>query len=89
VQAGLGFPHAKQALRIERKRRRLGTRTWSTETVYAITDLDAGAAQPATLAHFPRQHWQIENSLHYVRDVTLGEDASWNAHTAVKRLLTG
>ena len=22
-----------------------------------------------------RDHWQIENGLHYVRDVTLGEDA--------------
>ena len=73
---GLGFPHAKQALRIERKRRPRGTKKWSTETVYAITDLDALAAQPATLAHFARQHWQIENAIHYVRDVTLGEDAS-------------
>ena len=23
-----------------------------------------------------RKHWAVENSLHYVRDVTLGEDAS-------------
>jgi hypothetical protein len=22
-----------------------------------------------------RQHWRVENQLHYVRDVTLGEDA--------------
>jgi transposase len=24
----------------------------------------------------PRDHWRIENTLHYVRDVTFGEDAS-------------
>jgi hypothetical protein len=27
------------------------------------------------LLRLVRQHWRIENSLHYVRDVTLGEDA--------------
>jgi predicted transposase YbfD/YdcC len=33
------FPHARQVARIRRKRRRLGTRRWTTETVYTITDL--------------------------------------------------
>ena len=30
----------------------------------------------ARLAALKRGHWQIENALHYVKDVTLGEDAS-------------
>lgn len=31
-------------------------------------------ANAATLLTILRDHWRIENSLHYVRDVTLGED---------------
>jgi hypothetical protein len=33
-------------------------------------------ASPARLADYLRGHWAIENGLHYVRDVTFGEDAS-------------
>ena len=76
VAAGLGFPYARAAVRIIRERRRLGAKKWESETVYAITDLDAADAQPHVLAYFAREHWQIENGIHYVRDVTLGEDAS-------------
>jgi hypothetical protein len=31
---------------------------------------------PCELLRLVREHWHIENRLHYVRDVTLGEDAS-------------
>ena len=31
---------------------------------------------PGKLLEYVRGHWGIENRLHYVRDVTLGEDAS-------------
>jgi predicted transposase YbfD/YdcC len=38
VAAGIEFPHAAQALRIRRRRRRLDQpKRWTTETVYAIT----------------------------------------------------
>jgi len=44
------------------------------EVVYLITsDRDAG---PATLAAWVRGHWEIENRLHWVRDVTYQEDKS-------------
>ena len=47
----------------------------TTETRYAITSLGREAG-PAALLRYVRGHWEIENRLHYVRDVTLGEDAS-------------
>jgi hypothetical protein len=71
----LPFPHARQVLRITRHRRRLGTRKWSTETVYAITDLAFEQATARELAEWARGHWTIENSVHWIRDVTFAEDA--------------
>jgi hypothetical protein len=47
-----------------------------TETVYGITSLTRSAAHAERLLVLTRNHWQIENGLHWVRDVTMGEDAS-------------
>jgi DDE family transposase len=47
-----------------------------TVVVHAITSLAHAQASPARLADLIRGHWSIENSLHYVRDVTFGEDTS-------------
>lgn len=46
----------------------------SHETVYAITSLAAETAGAARLLELSREHWGIENKLHYVRDVTCRED---------------
>jgi len=76
VTAGLRFPHAAQAIQIIRRTRRITGGKWRTETSYAITSLPAAQARPAQLAEWIRGHWKIENQLHWVRDVTLGEDLS-------------
>lgn len=58
------------------------TRRWTTKSVmkqqvrYGITSLPAEVSDAARLARLKRGHWQVENALHYVKDVTLGEDAS-------------
>lgn len=62
-----------QVFRIERERR-VGNGI-SRETVYGITSLPRSRADASRLLTLSRTHWQIENGLHYVRDVTLGEDA--------------
>jgi predicted transposase YbfD/YdcC len=46
------------------------------EVVYLITSLSPAQASPFRLLELVRGHWSIENSLHYVRNVTLGEDCS-------------
>ena len=40
------FPHAAQAIKVVRRRRALGSRKWTTVTVYAITSLTARASRP-------------------------------------------
>lgn len=47
----------------------------SHEVTYGVTSLPAAATTPAEVARYWRGHWTIENRVHRVRDVTLGEDA--------------
>ena len=42
---------------------------------YAITSLGTHTSA-GRLLQLIRGHWRIENGLHYVRDVTMGEDGS-------------
>ena len=48
----------------------------TTETRYFITSVPRPVAGAAGLLSWSRGHWTIENRSHYVRDVSLGEDAS-------------
>ncbi|WP_146064961.1 ISAs1 family transposase, partial [Streptomyces sp. SM1] len=72
----LAFPHVKQVARIIRHRTDRATGKRTRETVYLITDLSASEAAPEVLGRYARGHWGVENKIHYVRDVTFGEDAS-------------
>jgi len=45
---------------------------YTTETHYYISSLKVDAK---TFLHIIRSHWKIENSLHYVKDVSFEEDA--------------
>ncbi|MDE2921374.1 MAG: ISAs1 family transposase [Acidobacteriota bacterium] len=64
----------QQAIRIERERQVLKSGQSSLEVSYALTSLSAAQATPKQLAGLIRDHWQIENRLHYVRDFSYDED---------------
>ncbi|HVI36884.1 MAG TPA: ISAs1 family transposase [Gaiellales bacterium] len=70
------FPHGARAIKVVRRRHRAGQSKPSVETVYAITSLGHRDADAGLLAAWIRSHWTIENCLHWVRDVTEGEDHS-------------
>jgi predicted transposase YbfD/YdcC len=81
IEAGTiaGWPALGQGCRIHREVDYVsGAKAGTTreEWAYALTSLPPALADAARLEHLWRGHWQIENGLHYVRDVTLGEDAS-------------
>ena len=69
----LDWPGVKQVCLLERTRRIKGKMT--TETVCAVTSLSPERASAERLLTISRGHWQIENRLHWVRDMSLGEDA--------------
>ncbi len=70
--AWVEFEGAAQVAQLRRTVTKNGKKT--VEVVYLVTS-DRDAA-PATLAAWARGHWEIENRLHWVRDVTYQEDKS-------------
>jgi len=72
----------RQAVRIEREREILKTGKCSIEVAYSLTSLGADRAGPEELLALVRNHWHIENRLHYVRDFTYDEDRcrAWVRH---------
>lgn len=66
------WPGLKQGFELIRRRPLKGKTT--EEVVYGICSLAPERANAQRLLELTRGHWGIENKLHYVRDVTLGED---------------
>jgi predicted transposase YbfD/YdcC len=64
----------EQVFRLERTVRLLKTNQMRHEVVYGLSSLSMRQAPPARMLSLIRDHWAIENKLHYRRDVSLGED---------------
>jgi predicted transposase YbfD/YdcC len=71
-----GFPYSVQAAVILRTTHHLKTVRVTEETEIVFSSRPASKMSAADIQAFRRGHWGIENQLHYVRDVTFGEDAS-------------
>lgn len=69
----LEWPNLGQCFKLVRERTVHGKTT--VQTVFGITSLRRQQADAGRLLKLTRQHWGIENSLFYVRDVSFGEDA--------------
>lgn len=76
----LDWPFLQQVFKLERFITISKTGKRRHELVYGVTSLSAELASPAQLLQMLRSYWQIENGLHYPRDVTLHED-----HTRFKK----
>ena len=70
-------PHVAAIIRVERdvytRNAKTGLLRHSAETAFYVSNRPVTAARAAEAI---RAHWKIENTSHYSRDVTLGEDRS-------------
>lgn len=83
----LAWPGLAQVMCIEREAVDMVTGVVTRQKRYAITSLSSKRASARTLLHLQRQHWHIENGLHYRRDVTFAEDASQVRNQYAQRVL--
>jgi len=72
------WPGLEQVFEIRRCWQSKGV--WKEAVRSGVTSLPAMIAIPERLLTLKRGHWIMENSLHYVKDVTMGEDKS-TVHT--------
>jgi hypothetical protein len=61
------FPGLEMILRIENEVTKAGVLT-SQETRYLVTSLKADAVSPQRLMSLVRDHWGVENGLHFLKD---------------------
>lgn len=75
IAGEIEFPYLEQVFRVTRKSEVVKTGKISEQTIYGITSLSVEEYGAKELLAFTRNHWGIENGLHYRRDVTFKEDA--------------
>ena len=63
-------------IRVDRRTRAAGGQQ-TCETRYFLTSIAPEAVSPKRLLSLIRGHWQIENSLHFVKDRWWDEDRHW------------
>lgn len=71
---GLDFPHAAQVVVVYRERADLADVMTSADTSYYVTSVARHKAGADRLGRHVREHWGIENKLHWVRDWSFDED---------------
>ena len=81
---------------VRRRQQRHLHEKWEEQTVTFVTSLAPEQASAARLLRMLRQHWVIENRVHWVRDVSYGEDRkhgrrigqalAWARNTAISLL---
>ncbi len=75
LNATCDWPFLGQVFQLVREVTHLKSGKTTREVWYGITSLPAVPASARRLLTLNRQHWAIENKLHYCRDVTFHEDA--------------
>jgi predicted transposase YbfD/YdcC len=74
--ASRGVQRSKKAKPTKKAKQVTCVEETSQQVVYGFSNLTPAQASPEAIATFLRDHWAIENRLHWRRDVTLREDHS-------------
>jgi predicted transposase YbfD/YdcC len=72
----INWPGLAQVYQYQSQRENIKTGQTTFQTQYGITSLTPENASAEALLKLRREHWTIENKVHWMRDVVLGEDAS-------------
>ena len=83
----LDWPGVKQVCKIIRTTTQKGETT--TEVAYGISSVERSRADAKQLLQWNREHWGIENRLHWVRDESFGEDRCRVRTKAAPQILAG
>jgi predicted transposase YbfD/YdcC len=70
----LNFTGCRIALRVDREVRSRDGEVRSCDSRYFTTSLDPGSVTASGLQSYVRDHWQVENCLHFVKDRWWDED---------------
>jgi predicted transposase YbfD/YdcC len=81
------WPGVAQVIRRDCERLELKSGKLTREVSYGLTSLSPSRAHAARLEALWRGHWTIENRVHYVRDVSFGEDRGHAAAGSTPRAL--
>lgn len=83
------WPGLRTACRIRRQTWNRTPGSYQDEVAYLIGSMDHQRWGPEVFLGINRTHWAIENRLHYVRDVTMGEDACRVRTGSAPQILAG
>jgi predicted transposase YbfD/YdcC len=72
----INWPGLAQVYQYRSQRVNTKTGQITYQTQYGITSLSPETASAKDLLKLRREHWTIENKVHWIRDTVLGEDAS-------------
>jgi predicted transposase YbfD/YdcC len=84
----LSFPGLKVVARLEREVKEGGKIILQDDRYFACS-LDPVMFTPKTLMKWLRGHWQIENSLHFIKDRWWDEDRHWSCRPGLAERLAG
>ena len=70
----LNFPHCQIVIRVDREVRSTDGEIRSHESRYFVTSIDPASVTSSGLQSYVRDHWQVENCLHFVKDRWWDED---------------
>lgn len=87
VRDKLGFPGCQIALRVDRDVIADDGTVRLSETRYFLTSLDPGTVTADELLAAVRNHWQIENSVFFLKDRWWDEDRHWTRRPGLSEWL--
>jgi predicted transposase YbfD/YdcC len=74
IRERLNFPHCQIAIRVDREVCLANGEVVSCESRYWVTSLDPASVTASELQSYIRDHWQVENCLHFIKDRWWDED---------------